>query len=371
MDEIHADRLGPSDNFPLKADLQGSCEMSNDDTSSARQLDDRYRFFRWAFLLLLTKHSWSPSLIACEICRSLISIEKYREIFNLIKVKPFAEVSQDYPGFVLKYLVPGYLARNFTATECVCCFLHHYRRIHATLPEGVLRQILHGSITLYEIAEGDSRFAFTIGLPERIADKEGELSLDLRVDGKKIFNLCFTIVPGWILKSAAPEALLISRLQGHTGCNSQIRLARAALHDYSPRSLLLAVLQGIADVLGVGEIVAVSAANQRSYIKEHQARFTNGYDAFFTKAGMTKASAGFYSGAIPIVGKPLDLFKGRARSRARKRRENRQQLRLACADFLLEMIDRPSNSAPGTWSVPVSAVAGSEPSPVSFSAAAQ
>jgi hypothetical protein len=246
--------------------------------------------------------------------------------------------------------------------------LHHYKRIHAALPESVLGQVLQGSITLYEIAKGGNRFAFTVGLPERIVNKEGELSLDLRVDGKEIFNLCFTIVPGWVLRSEAPEALLISRLQGKPGCNSQIKLARKALNDYSPRNLLLAALQGIADGLGVGEMEAVNATNQKSYIKGCAATFKNGYDSFFTNAGLVKTAAGFYSSPIPIESKPLALFKGRAKLRARKRWANRQQIRSACADFLLNITGRATDSACGTICLAaVPAAVESGLSPVSFS----
>lgn len=312
---------------------------------SMNRLDEWHGFLKWMFLLLRKKHSWSPVLIVGELWRFLINIRKYREIHRLFKLKPFAEIARDNPGFAFKYLVPGYLARRFTATEGISCFLHHYRRIHAALPESAVRQILQGEIRLYEVDEGSKRFAFTVGLPERIIDKEGELTLNLRVDGKKIFTLCFTIVPGWVLKSVTPEALLISRLQGNLGSTSEIRLARKVLNDYSPRNLLLAALQGIADALGVGEIQAVNATNQKSYIKERSAIFTNGYDGFFAKAGMVKNAVGFYSSPIPIEGKPLELFKGRGRSRARKRRENRQQIRSASADCFLDMIGRHAKEA--------------------------
>ena len=344
MGEIQSRSFQP----PVRVGFQCSRLTPDDDLISGRKLDGRHKLLRWMFLLVRKKHSWSPVLLAVELWRLLINIGKYREIFRLFKLKPFVEIAQDNPGFSLKYLVPDYLARGFTGTECVSCFLHHYKRIHAALPESVLRQILQGNITLYEVAEGGNRFAFTMGLPDRNVDKEGELSLDLRVDGKKIFDLCFTIVPGWVLKSEAPEALLISRLQGLPGCCPQIKAARKALNDYSPRILLLAALQGIGDALGVGEIEAVSATNQMSYIKGCSALFKNGYDGFFTKAGMVKTSVGFYSSPIPIAGKPLGLFRGRARLRARKRRANRQQIRAACSDFLSKIGCRAADSTPGT-----------------------
>jgi hypothetical protein len=239
--------------------------------------------------------------------------------------------------------------------------------LHASLPEKVLRQILQKEVALHEIAEGGNRFTFTLGFPEPYHDKEGELSLNLQVDGKTIFNLSFTIVPGWVLKSEAPEALLISRLQGQSGCNSQIRLARRALNDYSPRSLLLAALQGIADALGVDEIEAVSARNQKSYVKGFPTIFENGYDGFFAKAGLVKTSVGFYSGYIPIEGKPLESFKGRARTRARKRRARRQQIRSACADFLLRITCRAADPDAGTCCLdPFRATVESGPTPNSL-----
>ncbi|MGA8670802.1 MAG: DUF535 family protein, partial [Terracidiphilus sp.] len=200
--------------------------------------------------------------------------------------------------------------------------------------------------------------------PQPPYDKEGELSLDLQVDGKKVFNLSFTIIPGWVVKSESLEVLLISRLQGRPGCNTQVRLARRALNDYSPRTLLLASLQGIADAFGIGEIVAVSATKQRCYENAHPAIIKGGYDDFFAKRGMVKTPSGFYSSPIPIEGKPLQSFKARARSRARKRRANRQKLRLACADFLSKITDQatdPSSKSISLERVPTAVELGRSP----------
>ena len=158
--------------------------------------------------------------------------------------------------------------------------------MHSALPESTLRQILQGYVTLHEIDKGGNRFALTMGLPEQIGDSEGELSLDLRVDGKKVFNLSFTIIPGWVVKSEATEILLITRLQGMMGSGSQIRLARKASHEFSPGKLLLAALQGIADAFGISELEAVCATNQRSYREKSAAIFKNRYDDFFAKLGM-------------------------------------------------------------------------------------
>jgi uncharacterized protein VirK/YbjX len=199
---------------------------------------------------------------------------------------------------------------------------------------------LQGYATLHEIAEGGNRFALTLSLPERLGEKEGELSLDLRMDGKGFFNLSFTIVPGWVLESEAAEILLITRLQGMLGAGSQIRLARKAYREFFPGKLLLAALRGVADAFGIGELRAVCATKQRGYEKEYAATLKKIYDDFFAHLGMVKTASGFYSSRIPIEGKPLASIKGRNRSRARKSRATRRQIQLACTAFLRGTADQ-------------------------------
>ena len=256
-----------------------------------------------------------------------------------------AEIVQNNPGFAFKYLAPNYLTRGFTVNERASCFLHHYRRMHAVLSESVIRQISRGCLTLYEIAEDGNRLALTTSLSEPFGDKEGELSLDLRVNGKKVFNLSFTIVPGWVVKSEAAEILLITRIQGTLGSRPQIKLARKAFHEFFPRKLLFAALQGIAEAFEIRAVGAICATNQRAYTKEYSAIFKNCYDDFFAHLGMTRTTAGFYYCPIPMDGRPLASFKGHNRTRARKRRAIRQQIRSACAAFLLGAVDRASDSS--------------------------
>jgi uncharacterized protein VirK/YbjX len=275
----------------------------------------------------------------------LTNLGTQREILRLLELRPLDEIAERRPRLAFKYLLHDYLARDFRVPERASCFLHHYRRMHCVLPESALRQILQGDVTLYEIREGCSYFALTLGMPEPTFDREGELSIHLRVDGKVVFNLTFTISPGWVVKSEAPEILLIARIQGTKGCNKQIKLARKVFHDYSPRTVLLAALQGIADAFEIGEVAAVCATNQISYKSKYAATLKRGYDDFFTKLGMVKTAAGFFSCSIPIKSKPLSSFKGRAKYRAKKRHAMRQQIKSACTAFLLEATDQAAYSS--------------------------
>lgn len=298
-----------------------------------------YRFLRPLLILVRQRRQWSPLTIVGELWRLLTNIGIRREILDLLTLPPFDKAVQDNPGLALKYVIPDYLAQSFTVAERASCFLHHYRRMHAALSECVLRDLLQGDVTLHEFIKHGNRFTVASGLARPPFDKEGELSLSLKVNGKEIFVLTFIIVPGWAVESEAEEILLITGLQGARGSNPQVRLMRNYLQEYSSRKLLLAALQGVAEAFGISEVGAVCAANQRSYGKGYDDILESGYDNFFATLGMTRTSAGFYSCSIPIEDKPVASFRGRDRRRAKKRRAIRSQMQSASASFFLRAAD--------------------------------
>jgi uncharacterized protein VirK/YbjX len=90
------------------------------------------------------------------------------------------------------------MARGMGVKERAACFVHHYRRLYAELPDGFLRRLLVGEVPLLELPGNDCRYSIAMGFSS-FWDKEGELSLNLRVDGRLIHVLSFSIVPGWVV----------------------------------------------------------------------------------------------------------------------------------------------------------------------------
>jgi hypothetical protein len=302
------------------------------------------------------KKTWSPALLAGVLWRALTNIGTLQEVVQLLKLQPFAEAARFSPRFAFKYLTNDYLVRGFTMTERVCCFVHHYRRLHEVLPDRLLRQALWGDVTLHEIPDCENRFTLSMGY-SRAYDKEGELSLNLHVDGQIVFLLSFTIVPGWVVKSEAAEILLITRIQGMKGTSRQIHLATKVLHEVGPGALLLAALQGIAMVFGIGELAAVSATRQSSYNKELAATFQTAYDDFFAELGIPRCPAGFFFSPVPVEDKPLACIKQGHKLRTREKRTFKQQIQLACAGFFEEFAPVSSHelepAGPGDCQQPV------------------
>jgi uncharacterized protein VirK/YbjX len=265
------------------------------------------------------KKTWSPGLLPGVLWRAVSNIATFYGVLQLIKLHPFSEAARLHPRFAFKYLTHDYLARSFTVPERAACFIHHYTRLRAEFPDRLLRQCLRADITLHEVECGASRFAFSMGLP-RIWDKEGELSLNLHLDGVVVFVLSFTIVPGWIVQSQAADVLLISRIQGVYGCFNEIRRLTRALHDVGPAALLLAAFYGFAAALGIGEFAAVSATRQSSYTEELSALYIDAYDNFFIGLGLVMNDSGFFLSPIPHQDKPLSSIKQGHKLRTREKR---------------------------------------------------
>lgn len=190
--------------------------------------------------LMRERKTWTPNLLLGVLWRALTNFGTIRQIHSFIGLPPFAELAHLNPRFPFKYLTHDYLARHFTVKERLACFLHHHRRMHQALPSDILHRTLFGDVTIHEFYESTTRFTLTMGLPQASRDKEGELSLNMQVDGEAVFNLPCNIVPGWVVRSDAKEVLLITRLQGLKGYYPQIRHATKSLHDVAPGALLLA-----------------------------------------------------------------------------------------------------------------------------------
>jgi uncharacterized protein VirK/YbjX len=306
----------------------------------------RGAILRQFLVLARQKKHRTPAQFARLVWNTLTGINTHRKILQLIKLPPYAEAALNDPRFAFKYLTLDYLGHGFSLSERAACFVHHYRRLYALLPDVCLRRVLQGNITLYEVSEDDHRFAITMGLSTP-QDNEGEMSLNLIVDGGLVFILGFTIVPGWVAGLKTPEILLITRLQGLRGVYRQISLATKLMHDVAPGALLLAALQGVASAFGIDEMAGINAARQRAAESEQWAiSIEKSYDAFYLELGMTKTPAGFFFSPIPMKEKPLSLIKHGHKIRTKDKRAFKQDVRLACAEFLKEFAPVSSVTLP-------------------------
>lgn len=275
--------------------------------------------------LVRQKKTWSPALLPGVLGRALISIGWHRRIAKLLRDPACAQLARTNARFAFKYLTHSYLSRSFTVSERAACFEHHYSYLLTNLPTPLLHKVLHSTIALTEVQSEENRIRVTLGV-SRTHDKEGELSLNLEVDGATVFVLSFTIVPGRIVGCEAENVLLISRMQGMKGCYRQIALATQAARNVAPSGLLLSVLQGFGAALQIDTLAGLCAVNQNSYGEDCAAQMNDAYDAFFTRLGMPMNEADFFTSAIPLQEKPLSLIKQGHKLRTREKRAFKREV---------------------------------------------
>jgi hypothetical protein len=277
----------------------------------------------------------SPLRIARLTWGGLTSITVQPEIIRLLRLEPYAQIAQDDPRFAFKYVTLEYLAHGMSTSERAASFLWHYNRLHAALPSPLLRQIMAGTVSICEISEDNHCFTISMGMSRPIHN-EGEMSLNLLVNGEIVFILAFTIVPGWAVKSKAREVLLISRIQGARGRYDEISLATKSLWDVAPSPLLLAAMQGFGRALGIEEFASVSSTTHRYSLEideEFASHVDSNYDGFFEALGVPRTPYGYFSSPIPMEDKPLALIKRGHKIRTKQKRAFKEEVQNAVASF--------------------------------------
>jgi uncharacterized protein VirK/YbjX len=258
------------------------------------------------------------------------------EIFRALALPGCRNLALTDPRFPFKYVISNYLARGLTPAERAACFLHHYRRLNALMPASLLRQTLQEGLTAFEAQIGGCHYSITMGLATGADFREGELSLELRVDNVRIYVLQFTVVPGAAVRSNAQDVVLVSRLQGVRGCYPQIYSATKAFYEVAPPALLIGALHGVARAFGIAEWAGVSADNQTCYGDDHPDMFNTAYDEFFSRQGATRSSANFFVSPVPFEEKPLAQVKNGHKARKKKRRAIRLHLANEVCELILQ-----------------------------------
>jgi uncharacterized protein VirK/YbjX len=242
-----------------------------------------------------------------------------------MRSRAYAQFFKYNPRLPFRCLIRDYLANGFSNSQRTACLLHHYQRLEAGMSAQLLERTLFQRVTVLETEQDGIHCEISLCF-SRPFEKEGELSLNLHVDGAIVFVLSFSIVPGWVIQSDSKEVLLISRLQGMKDYYPQIRRATKAFSDVAPAALLLAALDGFGRFLGIHRMASVSAARQSSYTEELSKFYKSAYDDFFSEIGLSSNASGFFVSPLPIEEKPMASIKHGHKLRTREKRQFKREL---------------------------------------------
>jgi uncharacterized protein VirK/YbjX len=226
-----------------------------------------------------------------------------------------------------------YLAKGLSLRERVRCVLTHYRFEDATFDAAYKQAVYRdGGLVLWQHAADGAHVAVKLEMAQRL-NAEGDLTLTLLADGKRVHRLSFSWIderfsgsPGAGLPAILP---FVARNQGHRAdapdAIEAIDAFRRAFPDNSPLVktpgfFCFAALQGIAQALGMHQVVAVKSRWQCACTRADAARFATVYDGFWQVLGGVDLPGCGMRIDLPFYMKPLSEVPSKHRKRAALRR---------------------------------------------------
>jgi uncharacterized protein VirK/YbjX len=183
-----------------------------------------------------------------------------------------------------------YLWAGLTPRGRAQAFVGHYAWLLDALTDSALGALYEQrALQVLEHSLDASRLGFTLA-PAHGPRRDGELDLQLRLDGAVLLRASLCVVPTRLLDAAAhtlgERALVIGSLHAEHGAAAGLQTLARLTHSSRPRALLLAVLQGLCAGWRLGAPLGVSS---RAQLQRHQRqgaqRFDTDYDELWLELG--------------------------------------------------------------------------------------
>ena len=216
----------------------------------------------------------------------------------------------------------GYLMEGLSARQRVQCVLSHYRFEETTF-NAAYKQAVYaaGGLTLWRHVVDDTEFLIRLEMASRM-NAEGDLTLALVADGKVLHRLSFSWVDGNIAGVPAPLVPFVARNQGRwTDSNEAFEAFERCFPNNSPSFFCFAAMQGVAQAVGMEQVLAVKCTSHIAYDPTDVKHFANAYDGFWKILGGVEMPGKAWLIALPFYLKPLADMPSKHRKRAAQRRE--------------------------------------------------
>lgn len=253
-----------------------------------------------------------------------LNIPGHVKLLDVLTRPSVMGLTSRHPLLVYKYL-GTYLASSFTRKTRLAIQMNHYRYLSERVSENFLARLVDHSVRLWEGNIDGLAFSITLRIPLE-NDNEGDISLFFEINSEKIYEISFTIAPGYPLQMDHEQVLLIGRVQGVSGKYDLIRQAGKSFHGILPGRLLLYAAEAIAQALDIH--VVVGLGNGEQILKDWSARSEVGfdYDEFWHSFNGEKTSGNLFVLPIPFPEKPIEQVKSSRRGQALRKRMFRQQV---------------------------------------------
>jgi uncharacterized protein VirK/YbjX len=256
----------------------------------------------------------------------VVNIRSHWDLSHAMTMAGLPKKSEFYKAMRYRYLRTYYLGGRFSVAERLAVAAYHYMAVAKNFTqEFLVVSQLQGYKLWSKETEGGVidihlRFPYTYNY-------DGDLCLALGSQGKDVCIITLSIAPGNIVNSTKQRILLISGIQGIAGKIDVIRNVTEICNNVTPMHLLIMAAETLADAVGATEIVGIGNRQMLRDQSQENDRCAFDYDAFWMPIVGKDAPDKTYHMNLPFMDKPIDLIPAKHRSRARKRRELRNQIR--------------------------------------------
>jgi len=239
-----------------------------------------------------------------------------------------------------------YLSTVFSEGERAALACSHARFVATRMGPELFAQIERAPLVLWTHPEADAACSVTLAGP--CPHREGGFTLQLRREGVVLYRLAFSIVDLSVVAPASGASgmgIYVGQVQGLPGQFEGIREATKLCQDIAPPDLLVVVLHGVAEALGLDQVHAVRFEGCLSYLKMKQLASHFDYATFWQERWGATEQGAHYAMRLPYQEKPLSEIKANHRKRTQLKRSFKREAavsaRVVLASQLAGVSHRP------------------------------
>lgn len=255
------------------------------------------------------------------IARALFYRKSFKYLADNIEASLLEMLCTRTHRFLEKPFRP-YIVKNSPAIDRSALVVDHYNTVSELVSPDLMKQIYTDAKGLTLMTFEIEDILYTVRLVyEARYQKEGDMSLVLhsQEDGN-FYTLSFTLG-----HENGARSIMIGGLQGprsNETSNEKIKKLTRKMYGQRPKSLMVSLLDLLAQIWGVETILAVKTQSHTYAAKRYsKGRIKTDYDALWKELGGTEYDRNFYSLTVNAPRRDLDGMSRSKRSMYRRRYE--------------------------------------------------
>ncbi|NOI70987.1 VirK/YbjX family protein [Vibrio owensii] len=255
------------------------------------------------------------------IARALFYRKSFKYLADNIEASLLEMLCTRTHRFLEKPFRP-YIVKNSPAIDRSALVVDHYNTVSELISPDLMKQIYTDAKGLTLMTFEIEDILYTVRLVyEARYQKEGDMSLVLhsQEDGN-FYTLSFTLG-----HENGARSIMIGGLQGprsNETSNEKIKKLTRKLYGQRPKSLMVSLLDLLAQIWGVETILAVKTQSHTYAAKRYsKGRIKTDYDALWKELGGAEYDRNFYSLTVNAPRRDLDGMSRSKRSMYRRRYE--------------------------------------------------